>query len=137
MTRLVGAELDKDLPLIDKIASILHLQLSFIQKNRDFFKIYISERNRFQWTMKDDLGNGVHEKFMLYIDSLEEVMRQGISEGELEEMDPRDMAHGFVGIVNSFVSEWIMSPRAYSLVSKARTIMSIFCEGVGSPRTRR
>jgi AcrR family transcriptional regulator len=137
ITGLVGPELDKDLPPIDRITSILHLQLSFIQKNRDFFKIYISERNRFQWTMKDDLGNGVHEKFMAYINSLEEVMRQGIAGGELKVMDPRDMAHGFVGIVNSFVFEWIMSPRAYSLVSKAQTIMNIFFEGVGSPRTRR
>ncbi|MFQ5842723.1 MAG: TetR/AcrR family transcriptional regulator [Thermodesulfobacteriota bacterium] len=137
ITRLVGAELGKDLPPIDRIASILHLQLSFIQKNRDFFKIYISERNRFEWTMKDDLGKGVHEKFMAYIDSLEEVMRQGIGVGQLKEMDPRDMAHGFVGIVNSFVFEWIMSPGAYSLVSKGRTIMNIFFEGVRGPRMRR
>lgn len=34
------------------------------------FKIYISERNRFEWTIKDDLGKGVHEKFVAYIDSL-------------------------------------------------------------------
>ncbi len=134
---LVRTELEKDLPPIDRIESILNLQLSFIQRNRDFFKIYISERNRFEWTIKDDLGKGVHEKFMAYIDSLEEVMRQGIEEGQLKEMDPRDMAHGFVGIVNSFVFEWIMSPRAYSLVSKGRTIMNIFFEGVRGPRMRR
>jgi AcrR family transcriptional regulator len=100
---LVRAELEKDLPPVDKIESILNLQLSFIQRNRDFFKIYISERNRFEWTIKDDLGKGVHEKFVAYIDSLEEVMRLGIEEGQLKEMNPRDMAHGFVGIVNSFV----------------------------------
>jgi AcrR family transcriptional regulator len=134
---LVRAELEKDLPPVDKIESILNLQLSFIQRNRDFFKIYISERNRFEWTIKDDLGKGVHEKFVAYIDSLEEVMRLGIEEGQLKEMNPRDMAHGFVGIVNSFVFEWIMSPRAYSLVSKGRTIMNIFFEGVRGPRMRR
>jgi TetR/AcrR family fatty acid metabolism transcriptional regulator len=137
ITRLVKAELDKDLPPIERIESILHLQLSFIQSNRDFFKIYISERNRFEWTIKDELGKGVHEKFMTYIDSLGEVMRQGIEGGQLKEMDPRDMAHGFVGIVNSFVFEWIMSPRAYSLVSKGPTIMNIFFDGVRSTKTRR
>ena len=134
---LVRTELEKDLPPISRIKSILHLQLSFIQRNRDFFKIYISERNRFEWTIKDDLGKGVHEKFVAYIDSLEEVMRLGIEEGQLKEMDPRDMAHGFVGIVNSFVFEWIMNPRPYSLVSKGRIIMNIFFEGVGGPKERR
>lgn len=135
--RLVTAELEKDLAPIDRIQSILLLQLAFIQRNRDFFKIYISERSRFEWTIKDDLGKGVHEKFLAYIDSLEEVMRQGIEEKQLKEMDPRDMAHGFVGIVNSFVFEWLMSPRAYSLVSKGPAIMNIFFEGIRCPKERR
>jgi AcrR family transcriptional regulator len=137
ITRLVRAELERDLPPVERIASVLNLQLAFIERNRDFFKIYISERNRFEWTMKDELGKGVHEKFMAYIDSLEEVMRQGIEGGQLKEMDPRDMAHGFVGIVNSFVFEWILSSRAYSLVSKGPTIMNIFFEGVRGSMERR
>jgi AcrR family transcriptional regulator len=137
ITRLVRAELRKDKPLIDKVESMLRLQLTFIQGNRDFFKIYISERNRFEWTIKDDLGKGVHEKFLAYIDDLEEVMRDGIERGQFKEMDPRDMAHGFVGIVNSFVFEWLMSPRAYSLVSKAPIIMDIFFQGVRSSTKRR
>ena len=137
VTRLLRAELGKDLSPIEKIESMLYLQLSFIQRDRDFFKIYVSDRNRFEWTIKDDLGKGVHEKFMAYISDLAEVMRDGIERGQLREMDPRDMAHGFVGIVNSFVFEWIMSPGAYSLVSKAPIIMDIFFEGVLSPKERR
>ena len=137
VTRLVRAELGKDHPPNDKIESMLNLQLSFIQRNRDFFKIYVSERNRFEWTIKDDLGKGVHEKFVAYLSALEEVMREGIEGGQLKEMDPQDMAHGFVGIVNSFVFEWLMSPRGYSLVSKGPIIMDIFFEGVLSPKKRR
>jgi len=137
ITRLVRAELRKDKPLIDKVESMLHLQLTFIQRNRDFFKIYISERSRFEWTIRDDLGKGVHEKFLVYIGDLEEVMRDGIERGQFREMDPRDMAHGFVGIVNSFVFEWLMSPRAYSLVSKTPIIMDIFFQGVRSSTKRR
>ena len=137
ITGLVRAELDKDLPPTDKIESVLRLQLGFIQRNRDFFKIYISERNRFEWTIKDDLGKGVHDKFLAYIGDLEEVMRDGIERGQFKEMDPRNMAHGLVGIVNSFVFEWLMSPRAYSLVSKGPIIMDIFFKGVKSPTKRR
>lgn len=137
ITSLVRAELGKDLSPMDKIELVLRLQLDFMQRNRDFFKIYISERNRFEWTIKDDLGKGVHEKFLAYIGDLEEVMRDGIEKGQFKEMDPRDMAHAFVGIVNSFMFEWIMSPGAYSLVSKAPIIMDIFFDGVQSPTKRR
>jgi TetR/AcrR family transcriptional regulator len=137
VTGLVKAELDKGCSPMDKIESVLRLQLGFFQRNRDFFKIYISERNRFEWTIKDDLGKGVHEKFLAYIGDLEEVMRAGIVKGQFEEMDPRDMAHAFVGIVNSFMFEWIMSPKAYSLVSKAPAIVDIFFQGVRRTRKRR
>jgi len=137
ITRLARAELCKDKSSIDKLESMLHLQLAFIQRNRDFFKIYISERNRFEWTIKDDLGKGVHDKFIAYIRDLEEVMRDGIEGGRFKAMDPQDMAHAFVGIVNSFVFEWLMSPRAYSLVSKAPIIMDIFFKGVQSSMERR
>jgi TetR/AcrR family transcriptional regulator len=137
VTGLVKAELDKDCSPRDKIESVLRLQLGFFQRNRDFFKIYISERNRFEWTIKDDLGKGVHEKFLIYINDLEQVMRDGIAKGQFKEMDPRDMAHGFVGIVNSFMFEWIMSPRAYSLVSKAPVIVNIFLQGIRRTRKRR
>lgn len=137
VTRLLRAELGKDLSPIEKIESMLYLQLSFIQRDRDFFKIYVSDRTRFEWTIKDELGKGVHKKFVAYLSALEEVMRDGIERGQFKEMDPRDMAHGFVGIVNSFVFEWIMSPGAYSLVSKAPTIMNIFFEGVRSLKERR
>ncbi len=88
-------------------------------------------------TIKDDWGNGVHEKCVACIDSLEEVMREAIEGGQLKEMDPRDMAHGFVEIVNSFVFEWIMNPKPYSLVLKGGIIMNIFFEGVRRPRMRR
>jgi len=137
VTRLLRAELGKDLSPIEKIESMLYLQLSFIQRDRDFFKIYVSDRTRFEWTIKDELGKRVHKKFVAYLSALEEVMRDGIERGQFKEMDPRDMAHGFVGIVNSFVFEWIMSPGAYSLVSKAPTIMNIFFEGVRSLKERR
>jgi AcrR family transcriptional regulator len=137
ITGLVRAELSKDLSPIDKIELVLRLQLDFMQRNRDFFKIYISERNRFEWTIKDDLGKGVHEKFLAYIGDLAEVMRDGIERGQFKEMDPRDIAHAFVGIVNSFMFEWIMSPKVYSLVSKAPIIMNIFFDGIQSPTKRR
>lgn len=70
---------------------------------------------------------------MAYISALEEVMCEGIKGEYLKEMDPQDMARGFKGIVNSFVFEWIMSPRAYPLVSKGPIIMGLFFKSVRSP----
>src|SRR4030043_948030 len=103
MSRLVKAELSQKTSAIERIKKVLGLQFEFIERNRDFFKIYISERNRFEWTVKDDLGKGIHDKMVTYIDTLAEVMRQGIKSGEFRTLNPIDLAHPLVGIVNSFV----------------------------------
>jgi hypothetical protein len=65
-----------------------------------------------------------------YINIFAEVMRQGIKEGEFRPLDPMDLAHALVGIVNSFVFEWMISRKPYPLISKFDTVLEIFLCGV-------
>jgi AcrR family transcriptional regulator len=137
INRLVRTELSQTTSAIHRIKKVLGLQFEFIEQNRDFFRIYISERNRFEWTIKDELGKGLHEKMVTYILILAEVMMQGIREGEFKPLDPVDLAHGLVGIVNSFVSEWLISRKPYPLISKLDTVLEIFLGGVQHMERRR
>jgi len=134
---LVKTELSQRNSTVERIKKVLRLQFEFIERNRDFFRIYISERSRFEWTVRDDLGKGLHEKMVSYIDILSEVIRQGIKKGEFRSTDPRDLAHAFVGIVNSFVFEWLISREPYPLVSKLDTVLEIFLGGVQQTERRR
>ncbi len=137
INRLVKTELSQRDSAVERIKKVLRLQFEFIERNRDFFRIYISERSRFEWTVKDDLGKGLHEKMVSYIDILSDVIRQGIKKGEFRSMDPKDLAHAFVGIVNSFVFEWLISREPYPLVSKLDTVLEIFLNGVQQMERRR
>jgi AcrR family transcriptional regulator len=129
INRLVKAELSQKTSAIERIKKVLGLQFEFIERNQDFFRIYISERSRFEWTVKDDLGKGIHEKMIAYIHILAEVVSQGIKEKEFKPMDPIDLAHALVGIVNSFVFEWLISRETYPLISKLDTVLEIFLAG--------
>jgi AcrR family transcriptional regulator len=137
INRLVKVELSQKTSAIERIKKVLRLQFEFIERNRDFFRIYISERNRFEWTVKDDLGKGIHEKMISYINILAEVMSQGVNGKEFKPMDPMDLAHAFVGIVNSFVFEWLISGETYPLISKLDTVLEIFLGGVERIERRR
>jgi AcrR family transcriptional regulator len=130
VNRLVNAELFQKTSAVERIRKVLGLQFEFIERNRDFFRIYISERNRFEWTVKDDLGKRIHDKMITYINALAEVMRQGLKKGEFKHMNPLDLAHALVGMVNSFVFEWLISQQHYPLISKLDTILEIFLGGV-------
>jgi AcrR family transcriptional regulator len=133
----VKAELSKKMSAIERIKKILRIQFEFIERNRNFFRIYVSERSRFEWTVKDDLGKGIHEKMVAYIHLLAQVMKQGIKEGTFKPKDPMDLAHALVGIVNSFVFEWLIAPRPYPLVSKIDTVLDIFLRGAQQMERRR
>jgi AcrR family transcriptional regulator len=112
-----------------KIEKVLRLLFEFIERNRDFFRIYISERNRFEWTIKDDLRKAIYKKMVAYIKILSEVLKQGVNDGEFKSISPMDLAHALVGIVNSLVFEWLISSKPYSLNSKVDNILEIFLRG--------
>jgi TetR/AcrR family transcriptional regulator len=130
INRLVKHELSQKASAVEGIKKVLELQFDFIERNRDFFRIYILERNRFEWTVKDELRKGLHEKTVAYVNLIAEVMRQGVNKGELRPMNPIDLAHAFVGMVHSFVFEWMISPKPYPLISKLATVLEIFLGGV-------
>jgi AcrR family transcriptional regulator len=137
INHLVKGELLQKTSAVERIKKVLRLQFEFFERNRDFFKIYISERNRFEWTVKDDLGKGLHEKMVAYINTLAKVMRQGTEEGEFRPLNSMDLAHTLVGIVNSFVFEWLISREPYPLISKLDTVLGIFLGGVQRIERRR
>jgi AcrR family transcriptional regulator len=137
INRLVKDELSQRTSAVERIKKTLALQFEFFERNRDFFRIYISERNRFEWTVKDELGKGLHEKMVTYINVLAEVMRQGIDREEFRLMNPMDLAHALVGIVNSFVFEWMISREPYPLISKVDTVLEIFLGGAQQMERRR
>ncbi len=137
INRLVKTELSQKTSAVERIKKVLGHEFEFFERNRDFFRIYTSERSRFEWTVKDELGKGIHEKMVAYINLLAEVMRQGIEEREFRSLNPLDLAHALVGIVNSFVFEWMISRESYPLMSKQDTVLEIFLGGVQQTEGRR
>jgi len=133
----VKKELSQKTPAVERIKKVLGLQFEFFERNRDFFRIYASEHTRFEWTVKDELGKDLHEKMVAYIHLLAGVMREGIEAGEFKPLNPIDLAHALVGIVNSFVFEWIISRESYPLISKLDTVLEIFLGGVHQTERRK
>lgn len=129
INRMVKAELNRKASAIERIKRVLNLELEFIERNRDFFRIYTSEGSRFEWSLQNECGKKIHDKMVDYIHLLAQVFQQGIEANELKPFKPFDLAHAFEGIVHSFIFEWLISPEPYPLVSKAETIIEIFLKG--------
>ena len=126
---IIGNEVGKFRDSIKKIESLIKTQLSFFQENRDFFVIFIRERRSMEATSNEDFGDVLRKKYLLYIDLVAHVMLAGIEQSKLKDLDPKELAWALLGIMNSFVFQWIINPQKASLVSKSTVIMDLFMKG--------
>lgn len=137
INHLIKYEFSRMAPAKEKIRGALKSLFEFIEKNRDFFRIFLSEQNLTEWTIKEDFRKGIHLKRVTYINLLAKVMRQGIQEKAFKSINPMDMACSLLGMVNSFVLEWLISKKYYPIASKLETLLEIFLGGVQRIERRR
>lgn len=115
----------------EKIQAVIKVKLSFADKNRDFFRIYVSEWSGFEWTVKSAFGDRVWKRYLAQIKLVADLVREGIRKGEFREIDPEDTSLAFHGMLNSTIYVWILqaSPTK-SLVVKGELLGSLFLNGI-------
>ena len=115
----------------EKIEGVIQVKLAFADKNRDFFRIYVSEWSGFEWTVKSAFGDRVWKRYLAQIQLVADLIREGIRNGEFREIDPEDTSLAFHGMLNSTIYVWILqaSPTK-SLVTKGELLGSLFLNGI-------
>ena len=115
----------------EKIQAVIKVKLTFADKNRDFFRIYVSEWSGFEWTVKSAFGDRVWKRYLAQIQLVADLVREGIRRGEFREIDPEDTSLAFHGMLNSTIYVWILqaSPTK-SLVAKGELLGSLFLNGI-------
>lgn len=121
----------------EKIQAVVDVKLAFADKNRDFFRIYVSEWSGFEWTVKSAFGDRIWKRYVAQIDMVTAVIREGIRTGEFRNVNPEDAALALHGMLNSTTYVWILqaSPTE-SLVNKGRLLAGLFLDGIGSSPNR-
>jgi TetR/AcrR family transcriptional regulator, acrAB operon repressor len=75
----------------------------------------------------------VTENSRLLVNNIAEVMRQGISSGELRTgVDPLDMGRAFLAFQNGAIYLWLQDPSAFSLAKSAPALAEIYLRGIVS-----
>lgn len=115
----------------DKIQAVIHIKLAFADKNRDFFRIYVSEWSGFDWTVKSAFGDRVWKLYLAQIKLVADLVREGIQEGEFRKVDPEDTSLAFHGMLNSTMYAWILQANPTDpLVAKGELLASLFLNGI-------
>ncbi|MDD5427619.1 MAG: TetR/AcrR family transcriptional regulator [Candidatus Omnitrophica bacterium] len=113
-----------------KLEVFIQESLDYFEKNQDFFKLYILEKNSVQLIMSKRIASSAVEYGTEYMEKIislaqeERVVR--------EDCKPSELTDILVSILGSFVLNWINkeSKRAGTLKDKAGLIFNIFLNGV-------
>ena len=116
----------------EKILGVIQVKLAFADRNRDFFRIYVSEWSGFEWTVKSAFGDRVWKRYEAQITLVADLVREGIRKGEFGKVNPEDTSLAFHGMLNSTMYVWILqaSP-SESLVAKGELLGNLFLNGIG------
>jgi len=121
----------------EKIQAVIQVKLAFADKNRDFFRIYVSEWSGFEWTVKSAFGDRVWKRYLAQVQLVADLVREGIRKGEFRNIDPEDTSLAFHGMLNSTIYVWILqaSPTK-SLVDKGELLGSLFLNGIARQKNQ-
>jgi len=115
----------------DKINAFIQVKLDYADRNRDFFRIYVSEWSGFEWTIKSAVGERVWKLYMAQVDLVTDLIRQGIRRKEFRKIDPKDAAFALHGMLNSTMYVGILQAKpSGSLVDKCELISTLFLSGI-------
>ncbi len=114
----------------ERLKTMLEIQSSFIEKNRDFFIIFIRDKNRFPWSLAKEMGDEVATRYQRYLGTLKEIFSDGIENGLFKRYDPEDLAEAWGGVCNTFFYKWLTEKPAWNLKNKAMIIYELFMRGV-------
>ena len=114
----------------EQLKIMLDYQAEFIERNREFFIIFLQAQNRFAWTFAKELDEEVAKRFKRYLETLESIFTAGIKEGTMRPLSAEDLAEAWAGMTNAFFLKWLEEKPRWSLKSKAVLIFEIFMHGV-------
>ncbi len=115
----------------DKINVFIQVKLGYADRNRDFFRIYVSEWSGFEWTVKSAFGERVWKLYIAQVDMVTDLIRQGIRRKEFRKIDPKDAAFALHGMLNSTMYVGILQAKpSGSLVDKYELISALFLSGI-------
>lgn len=114
---------------IARIEAMVEGVLKHFETEKTFFKLFIGIRTNFEWEVKDDLGEKLHETHMRFIGLIAEVIKEAIDAGEIGDFDPATLAFILNSSINAIILQWFHSDEDYPLLEKKDIILELFFRG--------
>lgn len=112
---------------------LIRRQFEIVEKNRDFFVIFASQRGGIEWVQDQECDSITRFNYLNWIGFMTEFFARGIEQEQVRASDPRDLAYFAVGAINASIFRWVAGDIPISLQDHAATLLEFLVSGLRHP----
>ncbi|MEN6319859.1 MAG: TetR/AcrR family transcriptional regulator [Syntrophaceae bacterium] len=116
----------------DKIEMLVRAHFCFVENNVDFCNLFIRGEGASLTKGEMILRDKMIAYYLNHVGYVEYIMRWGIETNSLKKMEPRMMAYVLLGIIRSFIFNWMLDNKNNNLSNKVDCVLDVFLRGVGA-----
>jgi AcrR family transcriptional regulator len=114
---------------LKKLYSIVRNKMEFYEQERDFFRIYLSEKNGLEVAPKDPHKRALREMYLQEVRVFDKILQQGMETGALRSMDSRRLAFFLREMISSVLVQRIQGKAKTSVDEDVEQILDLFLHG--------
>ncbi|MDH3600218.1 MAG: TetR/AcrR family transcriptional regulator [Candidatus Tectomicrobia bacterium] len=118
---------------IEKLTGMVYNTLSFYERERDLFQIYLHEKHGLQVAPKDPHKRTLRDMYIQAVDTLAGVLQEGIDAGRIRPMDSRRLAFYLHEMMNSVLLQRIQGKAKTSIDKDVSQLLDLFLRGAEQP----
>ena len=113
----------------EKLDRLLEGIFEYLDQHQAFFRFYVITTHGLPWHVNSNVGEVLFAKYRELLSFVTEICQQGKEEGVFHTSAPFSLALAILGVVNAFVTNWVMgtkkNPLSYSLTEVRSHVRSL------------
>lgn len=134
VTAATAQEAETPKPPLDKLYGMVRGKMEFFERERDLFRIYLSEKQGLEVAPKDAHKRTLRETYLQGIQTLAKVLQEGIDAGVLRPMDSRRLAFFLQDMMSTLLVQRIQGKARTTVDEDVEQLLDLFLNGALPPR---
>jgi len=116
-------------PPLEKLASMVRGKVEFYEREREFVRIYLNEKQGQEVAPKDPHKKALREMYLQGAETLASVVQEGIDAGVLRPLPSRRLAFLLQEMISNVLEQRIQGQTDTSVEADVELLLSLFLDG--------
>ncbi len=116
-------------PPLEKLDGMVRGKVGFYEREREFFRIYLSEKQGLEVAPKTPHKKAIREMYLQGVQTLAGVVQEGIDAGVLRPMDSQRLAFFLQEMISNVLEQRILGHSDISVEADVELLLSLFLDG--------